>query len=275
MGGLTPQPSSPYTTVKTRREEDICYLQLYRPQANNTISDALIDDCSAVLRNCEGWAKVVVLEGLPEVFCFGADLQELGQALDQVQGGCAHPATPQRSAAQNADALYGLWLHLKRGPFISVAHVRGKVNAGGVGFAAACDLVLCDEQAVFSLSELLFGLMPACVLPFLIERIGSARAHAMTLLTQPVTARQAQAWGLVDACADNSANLLRMHLLRLRLLSRAAIGRYKRYLASLDMTIEAARLQAVARNAEVFSDPATLAGITRYAVTGKFPWEAN
>lgn len=266
MGALNPAP--PCSTVLTRREEDICYLQLYRPQAGNTISDAMIDECSAVLRGCESWAKVVVLEGLPEVFCFGADFQELGQALD---GG----AQPQRSAAQNADALYGLWLHLKRGPFISVAHVRGKVNAGGVGFAAACDLVLCDEQAVFSLSELLFGLMPACVLPFLIERIGSARAHAMTLLTQPVTARQAQAWGLADACADNSANLLRMHLLRLRLLSREAIARYKRYLASLDMTIEAARPQAVARNAEVFSDPATLAGITRYAVTGKFPWEVN
>lgn len=262
MGGVAQEPH--YENVVTRREGEVCYLQLHRPQANNTISDAMIAECQAVLRGCASWARILVLEGLPDVFCFGADLHELGQ-------GGADRAT----AARSADALYGLWLHLKRGPFISIAHVRGKVNAGGVGFAAACDLVLCDDDATFGLSELLFGLMPACVLPFLIERIGSARAHAMTLMTQPVAARQALAWGLADACADNSVNLLRMHLLRLRLLSREAVKRYKQYMADLDGSIEAARAQAVAGNAELFSDPATLHKLARYAATGKFPWEVE
>ncbi|MET0320650.1 MAG: enoyl-CoA hydratase/isomerase [Duganella sp.] len=265
MGSVEP---APYANIVTRREGEICYLQLHRPHANNTISDAMIDECNAVLHGCAGWARVLVLEGLPEVFCFGADLQQIGHHTPDAQA-------DRQAAARSADALYGLWLQLKRGPFVSIAHVRGKVNAGGVGFAAACDLVLCDEQATFGLSELLFGLMPACVLPFLIDRIGSARAHAMTLMTQPVTARQALAWGLADGCADDSANLLRMHLLRLRLLSREAIVRYKRYMASLDDAIEAARPQAVAGNADVFSDPATLARIARYAVTGRFPWEAD
>ena len=260
MGGVV----ETYANVVTRREGEVCYLQLYRPQANNTISDAMIAECQAVLRGCESWARILVLEGLPDVFCFGADLHELG------------PDKADREAAtRSADALYGLWLHLKRGPFISIAHVRGKVNAGGVGFAAACDLVLCEDDATFGLSELLFGLMPACVLPFLIERIGSARAHAMTLMTQPVAARQALAWGLADACADDSANLLRMHLLRLRLLSREAVKRYKHYMADLDGSIEAARAQAVAGNAELFSDPATLDRLARYAATGKFPWEVE
>lgn len=253
-----------YDNVVTRREGEVGYLQLHRPQANNTISDAMIAECQAVLRGCESWARILVLEGLPDVFCFGADLHELG------------PAKANREAAtRSADALYGLWLHLKRGPFISIAHVRGKVNAGGVGFAAACDLVLCDDRATFGLSELLFGLMPACVLPFLIDRIGSARAHAMTLMTQPVAAHQALAWGLADACADNSANLLRMHLLRLRLLSREAVKRHKHYMAGLDASIEAARAQAVAGNAELFSDPATLDKLACYAASGKFPWEVE
>ncbi len=252
-----------YSTVQTRREGEVCYLQIHRPQANNTIDDTLVAECAAVLRDCDGWAKIVVLEGLPEVFCFGADLHSVGKAA-------ARQCTPE----QGAQALYALWLHFKRGPFISIAHVRGKANAGGVGFAAACDLVLCEEEATFSLSELLFGLVPACVLPFLIERVGRARAHTMTLMTQPVSGRQAREWGLADACGDNSKQLLRTHLLRLRLLPKDGIARYKRYMGALDDFLELSGPKAVACNVEAFTDPVNLAKIERYAQTGKFPWDA-
>lgn len=258
MGGLAPAGA----TLVTRREGDVCYVQLHRPDAGNAINDALLAECGAVLRDCAAWARVVVIEGLPHVFCPGADLHEAAQSRPDRQ-----------AAARSAEALYGLWLRLKRGPFISIAHVRGKVSAGGVGFVAACDLVLCADDATFALPELLFGLMPACVLPFLIERVGSARAHAMILMTQAVSAPQAAAWGLADSTAADSANLLRMHLLRLRLLPRDAIARYKRYAASLDGGLEAARDKAVAANAELFSDPATHDKLARYAATGQFPWE--
>lgn len=253
-----------HEAIKVRCEGDICRLQIHRPEANNTINDTLIDECTAVLNACEDAIKIVVLEGLPEVFCFGADLHS-------VRG---HTASSASSPAQ-PEKLYRLWLQFKRGPFVSVAHVRGKANAGGVGFAAACDLVLCDEKASFSLSELLFGLIPACVLPFLIERVGSARAHAMTLMTQPVAARQAQGWGLADACAENSDELLRMHLLRLRLLPKEGIARHKRYMASLNPYLETSMPTAVACNREVFSDAGNLHRIDRFLSTGLLPWQAE
>ncbi len=126
---------------------------------------------------------------------------------------------------------------------------------------------------MFSLSELLFGLMPACVLPFLIHRIGFSRAHYMTLMTQPVSAKQAQIWGLVDALEENSVNLLRKHLLRLRRLSKTGITRYKRYMNDLNDILKASKPKALEANKEVFSDPDNLEKITRFVKTGKFPWE--
>ena len=110
----------------------------------------------------------------------------------------------------------------------------GMANGGGVGFVAASDIVLADETAQFGLSELLFGLFPACVLPFLIRRIGFQKAHYLTLMTQPISAQQAQTWGLVDACAKRSDSLLRKHLLRLSRLSKASIRRYKKYIRDLN-----------------------------------------
>lgn len=252
-----------YETIRVRFEEDICFIQIHRPEANNTIDGRLIEEFAHALGLCRESVKIVVLEGLPEVFCFGADFKGIQQSLSTASG----------HQEQNPEPLYNLWLQLAGGPYITVAHVRGKVNAGGVGFVAACDVVLCEEKAVFSLSELLFGLMPACVLPFLIRRMGFAKANYMTLMTQPVPARQAMDWGLVDACEEKSENLLRKHLLRFRRLSKTAVSRYKRYMNAMDSTLATSKPKALQANIEVFSDPGNLDKIVRYVNTGKFPWE--
>ncbi|MER6910055.1 enoyl-CoA hydratase/isomerase [Streptomyces sp. NPDC000594] len=253
-----------FRTVEVRFENEICFLRINRPEAENRISSLLVEECTRVVEFCELHAKVLVLEGLPDFFCTGADFQEISSA-PQGEG-------YQRS---HAEALYDLWLSIARGSFVSVAHVRGRVNAGGVGFVAACDVVLCEEKTVFSLSELLFGLMPACVMPFLIRRTGFSRANYLTLMTQPVTARQALDWQLVDACEENSANLLRRHLLRLRYLPKTGVARYKKYLGELDDTLVASREKAIEGNREVFSDQENLAKIARYVRTGQFPWEED
>lgn len=252
-----------YETLRVRFDEDVCYLQIHRPEANNTINDRLVEECGQLLEHCREKARIVILEGLPGVFCFGADFQQIQADL----------ASNSRRAPQDPELIYNLWSQLASGPYLTIAHVRGKANAGGIGFVAACDVVLADQTAVFSLSELLFGLIPACVLPFLIRRIGLSRAHHMTLMTQPISADQALAWGLVDACDANSDDLLRKYLLRLGRLSKQTIDRYKTYMNGLNDVLTASKPQALATNRAVFSDPDNLESIARYVSTGKFPWE--
>ena len=148
-----------YATLRVRVQPPICFIQMYRPDASNTINSELIDDLHRALDDAEeSGLTVIVLEGLPEVFCLGADFTEVSQGAQQV----THDPEP----------LYDLWYRLATGPFITIAHVRGKVNAGGMGFVAASDIAIADASARFSLSELLFGLIPACVMPFLVRRIG-------------------------------------------------------------------------------------------------------
>lgn len=250
-------------TIRVRFDGPVCTLQLHRPEANNTINELMAEECLEFLRANRDAIRVLVLEGLPEVFCFGADFKAIDENL---AGGERRGSTPE--------TLYDVWLELATGPYVSVAHVRGKANAGGIGFVAACDIVLADESAVFSLSELLFGLMPACVLPFLIRRVGFQRAHYMTLMTQPFTVRQAETWGLVDACEANSENLLRRHLLRLRRLPKNGIERYKRYMNVVDDSLRTKKADALAANLEVFSDHANLAKISRFVTDGTLPWES-
>lgn len=253
-----------YRTLNVSFQDSVCHLQFCRPEANNTINDLLVAECHDVLSACENSATVVVLSGSPQVFCHGADFQALAKA------------SPQQTHEQDSPAaLYDLWLRMATGPYVTIAHVRGKANAGGVGFVAASDLVLADETAQFGLSELLFGLYPACVLPFLIRRIGFQKAHSLTLTTQPVGARQALDWGLADAVEAQSEALLHRHLLRLRRLSKTAIARYKRYAKEIGPPLTALKSAAVAANVEVFSDADNRRAIARYVERGIFPWEKS
>jgi len=251
-----------YETIKVQFQESVCFLQIDRPQADNTISSQLVAECNHVLSACEKTVTVVVVSGAPEVFCMGADFKAIA---GESKNGCKRDDGPE--------PLYDLWLRLATGPYVTISHVRGKANAGGVGFVAASDVVLADESAQFSLSELLFGLYPACVLPFLIRRIGFQKAHYLTLMTQPISARQACEWGLVDAYEPLSEALLRRHLQRLRRLSKDAIRRYKSYVSRISAPLQELKSLAVAANLEIFSDAGNLQAITRYVEQGMFPWE--
>lgn len=248
-----------YETLAVDCRDGVLTVQLNRPEAGNVINGLLVAELGQVVAQCEApdGPSVLVLSGSAEVFCAGGDFQ----------------ATAATDAPEDPEPLYDLWLRLADGPFISLAVARGRVNAGGVGLVAACDIVLADGTASFALSEMLFGLFPACVLPFLIRRVGAQRAHYLTLTTQPVGAAQALAWGLVDAVEDPVEALLRRHLVRLRRLGKPAIGRYKRHRAEAAGPLAEAKPAALAANRALFGDPQIRENIRRYVTEMKFPWE--
>ncbi|CAL9361653.1 enoyl-CoA hydratase/isomerase [Streptomyces sp. enrichment culture] len=252
-----------YRTIKVDTAGTVCRIRLDRPEAKNSLNELLVAELLDALDRHQASVTVVVLEGLPDYFCFGADFQELTTA-----------AAAGERTKHGPERLYELFLRLATGPFVTVAHVRGVANAGGVGLVAASDIVIADDTARFSLSELLFGLYPACVLPFLIRRCGSQKAHYMTLMTMPFDAATAASYGLVDATGPNGEALLRRHLTRLKCLPASGIARYKRYLHALDDGLTAARSTALAGNREVFSDERNLTLIRRYTEEGILPWEA-
>ncbi|MBD0742352.1 enoyl-CoA hydratase/isomerase [Streptomyces sp. CBMA152] len=261
MGELTGAAAP--TTLRLREQGTTWYVRIHRPEADNALNETLVRELTEVLtRASRSSATVVVLEGLPEVFCFGADFGAIGEAVRE--GG--------RTAA-DPEPLFDLFRLLAYGDFVSVAHVRGKANAGGVGLVAASDVVIADESATFSLSELLFGLIPAVVLPFLIRRTGFQHAHYLAATTRTADAARACEWGLVDVYGPDSEALLRTHLQRLGRLSKKAVTRYKAYLRELSPVTEHAKSAALATNRLVFEDPENVRAIQRYAEEGVFPWE--
>ena len=252
-----------YETINVKFEEAVCHIQIDRPDAGNTIDDRLVAECNDALSRCRNNVVAVVFSGTKEVFCLGADFRAM---VEQEREGSGFESV-------DPDALYDLWLRMATGPFVTVCDVRGKAQAGGIGFVAACDIVIADESAQFGLSEMLFRLFPACVLPFLTRRIGVQQANFLTLTCQTINAERALALGLVDIYEKDSRVAVTRTLQHLRRLSIESIARYKRFMVDGGKTLHEMKGPSTAANREIFSNPDTLRGISNYILRGIFPWE--
>jgi len=242
-----------FQRISVSFQRNVCRVNLVGPNGRSEITARLVSELEQVLFDPELAGKILVLEGSEDVFCTGADLGAI------VSHGEA-PAPPP-----DPDRLYRLWLRLAYGPFVSVAHARGQTKAGGIGFVAACDIALASSRSTFGLSELLFGLLPACVMPFLERRVGSAKANYMTIMTMSFEATKVCQWGLLDECQEDSVDLLRRHLLRLNHIPARAIKEYKDYLRVKDtaglLTNQHAAVQASHR---AFSNSENRDAISRF-----------
>jgi 2-(1,2-epoxy-1,2-dihydrophenyl)acetyl-CoA isomerase len=93
-------------------------------------------------------------------------------------------------------------------PFPVVAAVNGVAAGAGCNVALACDMVLAARSATFVQSFARIGLVPDSGGTWLLPRlIGEARARALALTAEPLTAEKAESWGLIYKCVDDAALL--------------------------------------------------------------------
>jgi enoyl-CoA hydratase/carnithine racemase len=207
--------------------------------------------------------RVIVLEATGSSFCRGMD-------LDGVARGGEDPADGVRLYAECLSALR----HSSR---LVIAVVDGDALGGGVGLAAAADILLATRRAVFGLPEVMVGLIPAMVLPVLFERIPPQKARRLAVGAASISADRAHELGLVDELVDDGAEVERAlrPLLRNALrTSPAAVSALKRFTAEVAPMgcregIEAGR----AHTTTSLSQPEVLSGIRAFVAGEPLPWQ--
>ncbi|HEY7143734.1 MAG TPA: enoyl-CoA hydratase-related protein [Streptosporangiaceae bacterium] len=213
--------------------------------------------------------RLVVLTSAPGTFCTGMDLTAVGAA----PAPSSQPPAAAGAAGEAGGAFFDLLRRFTSTPRIVVSAVDGQVAGGGLGLIGASDLVCATERSTFALPEALWGLLPCCVLPFLIRRTGFQQAYAMALTTQPADAARALACGLADMVADDPGRQLRRLAFRASKLDPATIGALKRYASRLWEISDSTRQLAVTELGRVMARPAVRQNLAAYAARGRFPWE--
>lgn len=130
---------------------------------------------------------VIVLRG-EDCFCDGLDLT----------------AAHHSDAETLREAVFGfaeVLRALQASPHPLLAVVEGSARGGGVGLAAACDVVLAGPEATFALPEAIFGLTPAIVGSLIEARVGTPVLRRLALTASSIKANEAHRVGLVDVVA--------------------------------------------------------------------------
>lgn len=237
-------------------------LTFNRPAQRNAINQALMQGLQQAVTQAEADAecRLIVLQGQGGFFCTGMDFEEAAQGaqVGEVLAGEEYMALLKRFATS---------------PKMIVAKVEGTVMAGGVGLVAASDFVVASPTSRFGLSEALWGLLPACVTPYLIRRVGFQPAYRMTLTTENITAEEAHRIGLVDTLSDNADDAIRRLLLRVGRLTDETTIEAKRYFRKMWMITNEMEQTAIAELNHLLGTPRVQENIRNYVEHQRFPWE--
>jgi methylglutaconyl-CoA hydratase len=185
-----------YQHLEIEQRGAVRWLWLNRPDVRNAFNDALIAEISAAFAEIEAATatRVVVVAARGPVFCAGADLNYM-----RAMSGYTH-------AQNHADALRVARMfhavHACSKPVI--ARVQGDAYGGGVGLAAACDIVVAADTVSFGLSEVRLGIVAATISPHLVRAMGARQAARYMLTAEKFTAAHAKDLGLVHEVTKQS-----------------------------------------------------------------------
>ncbi len=183
-------------TLLAEQDGAVLSLTLNRPDKLNSFNEALHGELREALDRIErdDSVRAVLLTGAGRGFCAGQDLgdRDVGAGKELDLG-----ATLDRDYNPLIRRLRALEKPV-------VCAVNGVAAGAGANLALACDIVLAARSARFIQAFCRIGLVPdSGGTHFLPRLVGEARAKALALLGEPVSAEQAEAWGLVWRCVDD------------------------------------------------------------------------
>ena len=176
-------------SILTSREGPVLRLTLNRPDVRNAFDEELIAALTSAAAEAadDHTLRAVVLAGSGKTFCAGADIGWMSKAI----------AYTQRENLSDAEDLSRMLERLDTLALPLVGRVHGAALGGGVGLAAVCDIVIAAEDAVFALSEVKLGIVPAVVAPYVLRKIGVSAARELFLTGARFSAARAKEIGLV------------------------------------------------------------------------------
>ncbi|WP_338696932.1 2-(1,2-epoxy-1,2-dihydrophenyl)acetyl-CoA isomerase PaaG [Bradyrhizobium sp. 26S5] len=192
-------------------------LTLNRPDRLNSFSADLHSALMAGLIAAEQdkSCRAVILTGAGRGFCAGQDLSD---------GVFTPGETPDLSVP--IEKFYNpLVRKLRSIPMPVVCAVNGVAAGAGANVAFACDIVLAARSAKFIQAFAKLGLVPDSGGTWFLPRlVGPARARALALLAEPVSAERAESWGMIWKMVEDAELMTEAHALAANLATQPTDG---------------------------------------------------
>ncbi len=182
--------------VLFEKSAGIATVTLNRPDERNSFNDEVIAGLTSAFRTAADLqdVRVVLLRGAGKVFSAGADLGWMKKAA----------SLSEKENCEDALKMASMFEALYYCPKPTVAVVHGAAMGGAMGLIAACDAAIAAESTKFAFTEVLLGLAPAVIAPFVIAKIGAANASRYFLTGEIFDADAAHKIGLVSSVVTDA-----------------------------------------------------------------------
>lgn len=182
-----------YNTIQIEVKENIGIIRLNRPDKLNAINLQMVEELVKALDELENNndVKIVIITGNGRAFSAGADVKEMLE-------------TPLEDIMKRGHMP--LWEKLRSFKKPIIAALNGITAGGGLELAMACDIIIAAESAKLGQPEINLGIIPgAGGTQRLTRTVGKFRAMELVLTGKLISAREAEAYGLVNKVVpDNS-----------------------------------------------------------------------
>lgn len=187
------------TLIVNQDPRGVLYVVLNRPEVRNAFNVEVIEDLLNVFKTeaLRSEVRMIVLQGSGPVFCAGGDLNWMKKSIE---------FSYEENLAETRQ-LSHMFALLNECPKPVIGNIHGAAIGGGVGLVSICDIAIATEETQFSLSEVRLGIIPACIGPFVTEKIGSSHARGLFVSAERFNAKRALEIGLIHEVVENKASL--------------------------------------------------------------------
>lgn len=209
------------TFIETSQQDQVYYIYLNRPETYNSIRHDLALELIAALEEArdDKVVRAIVLSGRGKGFCAGQDLKEATGGLG--------PVNHSKIIYEGYNVIVKLLREIEK-PII--AAVNGIAAGAGASVALACDIIVATENASFIQAFSKIGLIPDTGGTYFLPRlIGFQKALALTLLAEPISARDAEKLGMIYKVVphDQLEETVRQLAVKLAHMPTRALGKTK------------------------------------------------
>jgi len=251
------------TLLFNQDKRGVVSLTLNRPEKRNALSAKMIEELTGFTSKLTPDTRAVVIQGAGKLFCAGGDLDWMN---NQIEADRLTRISEARKLAMMLKALNEI-------PVPLIGKLHGAAYGGGVGLACVCDFVISSSNVKFGFTETRLGLIPSTIGPYVVGKMGEAKAREVFMSGQTFNEVEAKKLNIVSEISENLDQSVESHLNPYLQTAPKAVGEAKALLRSLGPRIDEQVIEGtIERLADIWEGEEASHGIDAFLNKTKPRW---
>ena len=251
------------TLLFNQDKRGVVSLTLNRPEKRNALSGKMIDELTNFTSLLTPDVRAVVIQGAGKLFCAGGDLDWMN---NQIKADRLTRISEARKLAMMLKALNEI-------PVPLIGKLHGAAYGGGIGLACVCDFVISSSNVKFGFTETRLGLIPSTIGPYVVGKMGEAKAREVFMSGQIFNEVEAKKLNIISEISENLDQSVESYLNPYLKTASKAVGEAKALLRSLGPRIDEQVIEGtIERLADIWEGEEASHGIEAFLNKTKPRW---